>query len=150
MDRDDGAERRPLPGYFDQPCNVGDEVTLASEKADFGCTRDDRRWNTALSIQRRRNRRHLGCRKRAGTPLNILLMGSDTHPNMGYAGIEGVSLALQCDSVAEVDQLFAALKDGGEVTMPPDRTFWSERFCMFKDRFGVDWMVNFEGGAKAA
>ena len=81
---------------------------------------------------------------------NWVLMGSDTHPNMGYAGIEGVSLALQCDSVAEVDELFAALHEGGEVTMPPDRTFWSERFCMFKDRFGVDWMVNFEGGAKAA
>ena len=80
---------------------------------------------------------------------NWVLMGSDSHPAMGYAGIEGVSLALQCDSVAEVDKLFAALSVDGTVTMPPDRTFWSERFCMFKDRYGVDWMVNFEGGAKA-
>ena len=72
-----------------------------------------------------------------------VLMGSDSHPKMGYAGMEGISLSLQAGSAAEVDRLFDALSPGGTVTMPPDRTFWSERFCMFKDRFGVDWMVNF-------
>ena len=81
---------------------------------------------------------------------NWVLMGSDSHPNMGYDGMAGISLSLQLASVAEVDRLFAALSGGGQVTMPPDRTFWSERFCMFKDRFGVDWMLNFDGNAKAA
>jgi PhnB protein len=81
---------------------------------------------------------------------DFVLMGSDTHPAMGYAGIEGVSLSIQASSAAELDKLFAALGEGGQVTMPPDRTFWSERFCMFKDRFGADWMINFEGDAKAA
>ena len=30
--------------------------------------------------------------------------------------------------------------------MPPMETFWAERFCMFTDRFGTPWMLNFEGG----
>jgi PhnB protein len=79
---------------------------------------------------------------------DFVLMGSDTHPAMGYAGIAGVSLSIQCGSAAELDGLFAALQDGGKVSMAPDRTFWSERFCMFEDRYGVDWMLNFEGDAK--
>jgi len=94
------------------------------------------------------NERHRILHVRLEHP-NWVLMGSDSHPNMGYAGMEGISLSLQCTSVAEVDRLFTALSPGGTVTMPPDKTFWSERFCMFKDRFGVDWMVNFDGDAKA-
>ncbi|NLD70330.1 MAG: VOC family protein, partial [Limnobacter sp.] len=36
---------------------------------------------------------------------------------------------------------FEALADGGEVRMPLGKTFWSPRFGMLTDRFGVDWMV---------
>ncbi len=36
---------------------------------------------------------------------------------------------------------FAALADGGAVTMPLAKTFWSPRFGMLTDRFGVAWMV---------
>jgi PhnB protein len=77
-----------------------------------------------------------------------VLMGCDTHPAMGYKGIEGLSMSLQVASAAEADQLFDALKEGGTVTMPLGRTSWSERFGMLVDRFGLDWMVNLEGDAK--
>jgi PhnB protein len=40
--------------------------------------------------------------------------------------------------------VFHALAEGGKVTMPPAKTFWSERFGMLTDRFGVGWMVMVE------
>jgi len=54
---------------------------------------------------------------------------------------DGFSLSLTVPSEAEADRVFAALADGGEVRMPLTRTFWSPRFGMVQDRFGVGWMV---------
>jgi PhnB protein len=42
---------------------------------------------------------------------------------------------------ARADKLFAALADGGQVQLPLAKTFWSPRFGMVKDRFGVGWMI---------
>ena len=42
---------------------------------------------------------------------------------------------------ADVDRAFAALAEGGEVKMAPTKTFWSARFGMVQDRFGLGWMV---------
>ena len=44
--------------------------------------------------------------------------------------------------MAEVDRLFNALGEGGTVTMPIGETFFSKRFGMLTDRFGMPWMVN--------
>jgi PhnB protein len=41
----------------------------------------------------------------------------------------------------EADRLFAALADRGQVQMPLTKTFFSSRFGMVADRFGVSWMV---------
>lgn len=54
----------------------------------------------------------------------------------------GFSLALQVPDVAEADRVFNALADGGQVQMPLDKTFWSPRFGMLTDRFGVAWAIN--------
>lgn len=68
-----------------------------------------------------------------------LVMLSDA---MGPGGrFEGFCLSLSLPDAAAVDAAFAALADGGSVTMPVGRTFWSERFGMVTDRFGVGWMV---------
>ena len=85
-------------------------------------------------------------------PDGWVLMGSDMPPGMPYQGIEGVSMSLQVGSAAEGDRVYAALLEGGgEATMPMGETFWAERFGMLKDRFGLNWMVNFDGAkAKAA
>jgi PhnB protein len=53
----------------------------------------------------------------------------------------GFSLALSVKTEAEADRAFAALADGGKVTMPLAKTFWSPRYGMLTDRFGVAWMV---------
>ena len=53
----------------------------------------------------------------------------------------GFSLALTVPTVAEADRAFAQLADGGKVTMPLAKTFWSPRYGMLTDRFGIGWMV---------
>jgi PhnB protein len=57
----------------------------------------------------------------------------------------GYSLSLSVPTAADVDHVIAALAaDGGEITMPADTTFWSPRFGMLRDRFGVSWMVGID------
>jgi len=63
----------------------------------------------------------------------------------GKPAFAGFSLSLTADSVADADRIFAALVDGGQVLMPLAKTFWSPRFGMLTDRFGVGWMVTVEG-----
>jgi PhnB protein len=59
----------------------------------------------------------------------------------GKANFQGVSLSLTVASTAEADRFFAALSDQGQVQMPLTKTFFSPRFGMLTDRFGVAWMV---------
>ena len=53
----------------------------------------------------------------------------------------GFSLSLSVPSEAEADRVFAALAADGKVTMALGKTFWSPRFGMLTDRFGIGWMV---------
>jgi PhnB protein len=55
---------------------------------------------------------------------------------------EGFSLSLAVSTEAEADRAFTALAQGGEIKMPLTKTFWSPRFGMVEDRFGVGWMVS--------
>ncbi|MBC8094389.1 MAG: VOC family protein [Akkermansiaceae bacterium] len=55
---------------------------------------------------------------------------------------QGFALSLSVATEAEADRFFNALADGGKVTMPLGKTFWSPRFGMLEDRFGVGWMIN--------
>lgn len=71
------------------------------------------------------------------------LMASDgCHEGSSF---EGFSLSLGVPTEAEADQAFAALVEGGQVKMPLDKTFWSPRFGMLTDRFGIGWMVSVVG-----
>jgi len=54
----------------------------------------------------------------------------------------GFSLSISVATEAEADTAFNALADGGTVTMPMEKTFWSPKFGMLTDRFGVSWMVS--------
>ena len=58
------------------------------------------------------------------------------------ARFEGFSLSLTVPNEAEADRAFAALAKGGQVRMPLAKTFWSPRFGMVADRFGVGWMIS--------
>ncbi|HEX8551719.1 MAG TPA: VOC family protein [Abditibacteriaceae bacterium] len=57
------------------------------------------------------------------------------------AKFEGFSLALGVANDAEAERFFGLLADGGNVKMPMSPTFWSSRFGVVEDRFGVSWMV---------
>jgi PhnB protein len=61
---------------------------------------------------------------------------------------EGFSLAISVSTEAEADGVFAALSKGGKVRMPLSKTFWSPRFGMLEDRFGIAWMVSVESSGQ--
>ena len=59
----------------------------------------------------------------------------------GQPSFQGFSLSLTVPNETEAERLFAALADGGQVQMPLTKTFFSPRFGMIADRFGVSWMI---------
>ena len=59
----------------------------------------------------------------------------------GQPSFKGITLSLNARNEAEADKLFAALGDGGQAQMPLAKTFFSPRFGMVADRFGVSWMI---------
>ena len=59
----------------------------------------------------------------------------------GQPSFSGFSLSLTARDEADADRLFGALAEGGEVQMPLGKTFFSPRFGMVADRFGVSWMI---------
>jgi PhnB protein len=73
------------------------------------------------------------------------LMAGDAM-GMPYQGLHGVAMTLNYDTVDEATRRFAALAEGGTVTMPLAESFWAQTFGMLTDRFGVPWIVN--GGMK--
>lgn len=60
---------------------------------------------------------------------------------VGKPSFQGFSLSLTVANETEADRLFNALADGGQVQMPMAKTFFSPRFGMVADRFGVSWMI---------
>ncbi len=73
-----------------------------------------------------------------------LLEGADVPPER-YEEPKGFSLSLNVASPPEAEKLFEHLAEGGRVLYPIAKTFWSERFGMVIDRFGIPWMINCEG-----
>jgi len=61
--------------------------------------------------------------------------------NTGQPKFEGFALSIATKTEAEADRLFNALVEGGKVTMPQTKTFFSPRFGMLADKFGVNWMI---------
>jgi PhnB protein len=59
----------------------------------------------------------------------------------GKPGFQGVSLSLAVPDDAAAERAFSALANGGQVQMPLAKTFFSSRFGMVADRFGVSWMI---------
>ncbi len=74
----------------------------------------------------------------------VTIMASDTMPGMELHEGNNIHLTIAPESRTETDQLFAALGEGGTVIMPLGDQFWGAYFGMVKDRFGIQWMLNFE------
>jgi PhnB protein len=75
-----------------------------------------------------------------------VLMGSDTLPSMGHKINIGnnTHITINPDSEAEAEKLFKGLSSGGNVTQPLEKAFWGAYFGMFVDKYGVQWMVNYD------
>jgi PhnB protein len=59
----------------------------------------------------------------------------------GSPNFNGIALALSAATEADAERMFNALADGGQVRMPMAKTFFSPRFGMLADKFGVGWMI---------
>jgi PhnB protein len=74
-----------------------------------------------------------------------ILMGSDSTSQSGDVIVgTNISVSINAESRAEADKLFNGLSAGGNVIMPMTNTFWGAYFGMFTDKFGINWMVNFD------
>ncbi len=75
-----------------------------------------------------------------------VLMGSDVIVGMGAPYIAGnnFSMSINAKSKTEADRFFRVLSGGGTIIMPMANTFWGSYFGMFTDRFGINWMINFD------
>lgn len=75
------------------------------------------------------------------TPAGYTLMASDAPPGMEHDSGSAISVSLSGDD-DDLRGYFAALSEGGTVTMPLEKQMWGDEFGMLVDRFGVNWMVN--------
>ncbi len=62
----------------------------------------------------------------------------------GPPNFEGFSMSINVPNEAEAEHVFNALSQDGMVTMPLEKTFWTSKFGMLQDKFGVGWMVSVE------
>jgi PhnB protein len=74
---------------------------------------------------------------------DAVLLASDAPPQY-YEKPQGTSVSVHVGSPEEAERVFHGLAEGGQVTMPIQETFWSPRFGMLVDRFGIPWFVNCE------
>lgn len=82
-------------------------------------------------------------------PDGQMIMASDSLAGMGPALIEGnnISISVHPNSRQDADRIFAALAQGGTITMPIADQFWGDYFGSLSDRFGINWMVNYSDQA---
>ena len=75
---------------------------------------------------------------------NTTLMASDIIPSAGHVLKEGnnVHLSLHPETKEEADRLFKGLSEGGKVEMEMQDTFWGAYYGNFRDKYGINWMVN--------
>ncbi len=75
-----------------------------------------------------------------------VLMGSDRGPGAGPELVVGnnFSISIEGQSREHCDEVFGKLSAGGKVTMPLQDMFWGAYYGMCTDRFGVNWMINYE------
>lgn len=74
---------------------------------------------------------------------NSVLIGSDMMRDKAVVG-DNVGLSLECESEKEVNDIFSKLEKGGNVFMKPEKQFWGGVFAMVTDKYGIEWMLNFQ------
>lgn len=79
----------------------------------------------------------------AGLPVgNVVLMFSDVPSGSRFVQGNNISPTISTEDKDEIARLYNELKDGGEIYMELQQTFFSELFCMVEDKFGVIWQIS--------
>ncbi|MDB5224008.1 MAG: hypothetical protein JWN83_2675 [Chitinophagaceae bacterium] len=74
-----------------------------------------------------------------------ILMGTDALDSMPQVTFgTNSSICISPDSEEEAKKLFDGLSAGGQIGMPLEKMFWGALFGFFTDKFGVQWMVNYD------
>ncbi|MDQ2834718.1 MAG: VOC family protein [Acidobacteriota bacterium] len=74
----------------------------------------------------------------------VVMMASDTMSSMTLTRGNDFFVSVDCESKEEVDRFSKALGHGGNVMLAPQEMFWGAYFGMLTDKFGVQWMFNFD------
>jgi PhnB protein len=79
-----------------------------------------------------------------------VLMGSDTPEQMGKHNLMETrsKISISAESKEEADKLFYGLSKDGQVEMPIAESPWGSYFAMFRDKFGIEWMIDFDSRSK--
>lgn len=85
---------------------------------------------------------------------NNLMHSILTTPKMSFIGMDmmrdkavvgdNVGMSLLCESEEELRGYFTKLSEGGEVFMAPEMQFWGGIFGVLTDKYGIEWMMNFQ------
>lgn len=75
-----------------------------------------------------------------------ILMGNDVPAFMGFVNENEnrSKISISAESKEEADQLFSGLSNGGQIEMPIGDSPWGSYFGMFRDKYGIEWMVDFD------
>ncbi|MDI9882273.1 VOC family protein [Flectobacillus longus] len=75
-----------------------------------------------------------------------VLMGSDVPNVLGKVNEQEnrSKISISAESKEEADHLFNGLSAGGSVEMPIADSPWGSYFGMFRDKYGIEWMVDFD------
>jgi PhnB protein len=74
------------------------------------------------------------------------LMGNDVPEFMGKVNENEnrSKISISAESKEEADKLFNGLSVGGNIEVPIDNSPWGSYFGMFRDKYGIEWMVDFD------
>jgi PhnB protein len=79
---------------------------------------------------------------------NVVLFASDMVGQKTLLKGNSVSLALNCRSEKELKKYYKSLSTDGEQTHPPEETYWGAVFGSLKDKFGINWLLNYQRKSK--
>ena len=80
----------------------------------------------------------------------LTLMTSDTHSGQEVSGGGMISLSMNFTDEKSITQTYDSLAEGAEIIMPLQDTFWDAKFGILKDKFGIQWMFNYDKPKKEA
>ncbi len=79
-----------------------------------------------------------------------VLMGNDVPESMGPVNENEnrSKISISAESKEEADKLFSGLSAGGQIEMPISDSPWGSYFGMFRDKYGIEWMIDFDSNYK--